>query len=202
MATEYPYMISNNKIKQILDRIEVAEKPNKFSYNWLKTLGISSSNDRAIIPLLKRLGFLRDDGTPTEYYDQLKDKTRRFYVLGERVKALYSDLYGIDTSIHSGTEDEIKGAIGRVTRKDAPSVNRYYHTFKKLTTIAKFGLPPSAQKGETEREESPSDVSSDANEDVKMPPGFHYNIQNHLPATSDISVYNAIFKSLKENLGI
>ena len=29
---------------------------------------------------------------------------------------------------------------------------------------------------------------------------FHYNIQIHLPATNDISVYNAIFKSLKDNL--
>ena len=30
--------------------------------------------------------------------------------------------------------------------------------------------------------------------------GFHYNIQIHFPATTDISVYNAIFKSLKDNL--
>ena len=29
---------------------------------------------------------------------------------------------------------------------------------------------------------------------------FHYNIQIHLPTTTDISVYNAIFKSLRENL--
>lgn len=29
---------------------------------------------------------------------------------------------------------------------------------------------------------------------------FHYNIQIHLPATTDISVYNAIFKSIKDNL--
>lgn len=33
-------------------------------------------------------------------------------------------------------------------------------------------------------------------------PSFHYNIQIHLPATTDISVFNAIFRSLKENLGI
>ena len=32
------------------------------------------------------------------------------------------------------------------------------------------------------------------------PPGLHYNIQVHLPATKDIEVYNAIFKSLKEHL--
>lgn len=31
-------------------------------------------------------------------------------------------------------------------------------------------------------------------------PGLHYNIQIHLPATKDIEVYNAIFKSLKEHL--
>ena len=29
---------------------------------------------------------------------------------------------------------------------------------------------------------------------------LHYNIQIHLPATKDIEVYNAIFRSLKEHL--
>ena len=30
--------------------------------------------------------------------------------------------------------------------------------------------------------------------------GLHYNIQVHLPATKDVEVYNAIFKSLKNHL--
>jgi hypothetical protein len=30
--------------------------------------------------------------------------------------------------------------------------------------------------------------------------GLHYNIQIHLPATKDLEVYNAIFKSLKDHL--
>lgn len=29
---------------------------------------------------------------------------------------------------------------------------------------------------------------------------LHYNIQIHLPATKDVEVFNAIFKSLKEHL--
>src|SRR5262245_21036224 len=33
-----------------------------------------------------------------------------------------------------------------------------------------------------------------------MGPSLHYNIQIHLPATKDIEVFNAIFKSLKEHL--
>jgi hypothetical protein len=31
-------------------------------------------------------------------------------------------------------------------------------------------------------------------------PSLHYNIEIHLPATKDIEVYNAIFKSIKEHL--
>ena len=36
----------------------------------------------------------------------------------------------------------------------------------------------------------------------KLPqmPSLHYNIEIHLPATKDIEVYNAIFKSIKEHL--
>ena len=31
---------------------------------------------------------------------------------------------------------------------------------------------------------------------------FHYNIQIHLPVTTDVTVYNAIFRSLKDHLDI
>ena len=30
--------------------------------------------------------------------------------------------------------------------------------------------------------------------------GLNYNIQIHLPATKDVEVYNAIFKSLREQI--
>lgn len=202
MATEYPYMISNNKIKPILDKIESAEKPARFSHSLLKKLGFSSSNDRAIIPLLKRLGFIRDDGTPTEHYDELKDKTKRFYALGDRIRELYSDIYAIDTKIHSLSEDEIKGAISRVTGKDATSVSRYYTTFKTLAGIAKFGAAPDMPKDKGEEKDNKPDKDKNNNEKEVIKPCFHYNIQIHLPATTDISVYNAIFKSLKNNLGM
>lgn len=202
MATEYPYMISNNKIKPILDSIESAGKPPKFSHVVLKKLGYSSSNDRAVIPLLKRLGFLREDGSPTEHYDELKDKTQRFHALGNQMQELYSELYAINTEIHNSAEEEIKGAISRITGKDATSVGRYYATFKALASIAKFGAAPKKKKIE-EGEKGKDTPIIDPK--VELPnsdgPSFHYNIQIHLPATTDISVYNAIFKSLKNNLG-
>ena len=199
MADDYPYMISNNKIKPILDKIEVAEKPSKFSHSVLKKLGFSSSNDRAIIPLLKRLGFISENGTPTEHYDELKDKTKRAYILGNRLRELYSELYSINTSIHDATDDEIKGAMSRVTGKDAKSVNRYFATFKALVALSKF-TPAPVKKKDIKEKEVDTKTQVPPQKEIIKETGFHYNIQIHLPATTDISVYNAIFKSLKENL--
>lgn len=76
MADDYPYMVSNNKIKPIIDSIHNAAKPAKFSHEFLKQIGFNSSNDRAVIPLFKRLGFLSESGAPTNYYDDLKDTTK------------------------------------------------------------------------------------------------------------------------------
>lgn len=86
----------------------------------------------------------------------------------------------------------------RVTGKDADGVGRIYNTFKALCNIASFDGIQTPDVAE-EKEDAPQVpvkppvVAPRANE-------FHYNIQIHLPATNDISVYNAIFKSLKDNL--
>jgi hypothetical protein len=211
MADDYPYMMSNNKIKPIIDAIHDAAKPAKFSHEFLKQIGFSSSNDRAVIPLFKRLGILNDNGSPTHYYDDLKDITKRDSALGSRIRELYSDLYAINTKIHEADEDTIKGAISRVTGKDATSVGRYFTTFKTICGLAKFevakpvSVPPVNVPDVPDAENGSENGSGNGGAgqipaSIPGQAGFHYNIQIHLPATTDISVYNAIFKSLKDNL--
>ena len=197
--TDYPYMMSNNKIQPIITKIQQAARPTKFTQEVLKNLGFTSTNDRAFIPLFKKLGFLLDDGTPSALYDQLKDVTCTSTILGVQIKALYTDLYAINTEIHKAPETEIKGAISRVTGKDAEGVTRIYNTFKTLCSIATFDVIQETISS-VEKDEIPQE--STANIPIATPRTneFHYNIQIHLPATNDISVYNAIFKSLKDNL--
>lgn len=197
--TDYPYMISNNKIGPIISKIQQAARPPKFTQEVLKNLGFTSTNDRAFIPLFKKLGFLLDDGTPSALYDQLKDATSTSTILGVQIKSLYADLYAINTEIHKAPEVEIKGAISRVTGKDADGVGRIYNTFKTLCGLATFD---GAQVTSTsaEKEEVPQEATANIPIVTPRTNEFHYNIQIHLPTTNDISVYNAIFKSLKDNL--
>lgn len=197
--TDYPYMISNNKIAPIIEKLQQAARPQKFTQEFLRSLGFSSTNDRAFIPLFKKLGFFFDDGTPTTLYDQLKDATCAKAALATQIKELYSDLYAINTEIHKAPEADIKGAISRVTGKDADGVVRIYNTFKALCNYADFNHASPVVVEQTEPENS-APSSAVTVPTTLHPTEFHYNIQIHLPATNDISVYNAIFKSLKENL--
>ena len=198
--TNYPYMMSNNKIAPIIGRIQQAARPQRFTLEFLRSLGFTSTNDRAFIPLFKKLGFLADDGTPTALYDQLKDATSTNRVLAVQIKVLYSELYAINTEIHKASEADIKGAISRVTGNDADGVGRIYNTFKTLCGIADFSQTVSSAQPATEEKEKDDPEIIDNNPVSLRQSEFHYNIQIHLPATNDISVYNAIFKSLKENL--
>lgn len=196
MADRYPYMISNNKIGSILEKIKSAAKPEKFTVEFLKKLGFVSSNDRAVIPLFKALEFLNLDGVPTANYDRLKVSKDSPYILGERIRTLYDELFQINTQIYKESDEDIKGAFARISGKDDATVNRYTATFKTLCSFAKFDKENKEVENIIKEEKKPID-NLEVN---KLNPDFHYNIQIHLPATTDISVYNAIFKSLKENL--
>lgn len=199
--TDYPYMISNNKIAPIITKIQQAARPQKFTLEFLRSIGFTSTNDRAFIPLAKKLGFLMDDGTPSALYDQLKDSTSTAFILATQIKSLYSELFAINTEIQKASDADIKGVISRVTGKDSEGVSRIYNTFKALCSIADFNVSTESTElhsGE-ENKEVPNESIQSVLGNTSMSQ-FHYNIQIHLPATNDISVYNAIFKSLKENL--
>ena len=200
--TEYPYMTSNNKIAMIIESLQAAAKPAKFTLDFLRNMGYTSTNDRGIVPLFKKLGFLTDDNVPTVYYDQLRDKTTYKKILAARIRELYSELFTINVEIYKDNEANIKGAISRVTGGDEDSVKRVYSTFKALCNIADFSQSPGddmpVDNPHVDQDNAPMTSVTPNNKSTE----FHYNIQIHLPATTDISVYNAIFKSLRENLMI
>jgi cation transport regulator ChaB len=187
----------------IIMSLQVAAKPPKFTLDFLKNMGYTSTNDRGIVPLFKRLGFLTDDSVPTVYYDQLRDPTTYKKNLAARIRELYAELFTINLEIYKDSEANVKGAISRVTGGNEESVKRVYSTFKALCSIADFSQNSDA---EVSQEKPKDEQDENENKDSQSPPRslaeFHYNIQIHLPATTDISVYNAIFKSLKDNLFI
>lgn len=214
MPDSYPYTISNNKIGPVIARIQTAAKPERVSQALLAQWGFTASNDRAMLRVLRDLRFINENGAPTAAYDSLRDHANWKYTLADQIRICYADLYAIDPNFHALSEAEIKSTMMRITGKDDESAKRYFATFKTVASLANFSPRPGGKKSVDEKpmDEAaapkveapvhPTTVEPAASDHPRRKTEYHYNIQIHLPVTSDISVYNAIFKSLKENLDV
>jgi len=60
MALADNYVQIYGQLKDVFQSISEGQAPDKFSRQHLKDIGFGSSNFRAVIPLLKTLGFLSD----------------------------------------------------------------------------------------------------------------------------------------------
>lgn len=203
MALANAYIQVYGQLPELFGHISEASAPEKFSVQLLKDWGYTSSNYRAVIPLLKALGFLSPDGKPTGRYHEYRNTAQSRRVMADAIREAYGDLFTIKAKPTNADRELIEGKF-KSTHNASPNTARLMaSTFFALLDLADLSLRPE-QKVEIKPASAEPTKSS-----IQMPdgpskghnrPSLHYNIQIHLPATKDIEVFNAIFKSLKEHL--
>jgi hypothetical protein len=62
---EFTYLTNPAKIREFLLKIKTVGVPEKVTNNYLVSVGFKSSNDRALITVLKSLKFVDSSGKPT-----------------------------------------------------------------------------------------------------------------------------------------
>ncbi|HEU4507340.1 MAG TPA: DUF5343 domain-containing protein [Pyrinomonadaceae bacterium] len=201
MALTGAWVQPTNRIPDLFNRIRDGQAPERFTQQLLKDWGFSSTNDRSFIPLLKALGFLTDDGRPTQRYNDYRDHSRSKQVMGQAVREAYGDIFLIKENPTSADRAAIEGKFKSFHNASDNVAGLMAKTFLGLLALADLSnattpeQPKPLEKDQPERNEKiPSDFA------VPSELGLHYNIQIHLPATKDVEVYNAIFKSLREHL--
>lgn len=207
MSAEIPYLVSSKRLGELFSQIQSAAVPDRFTFEFMKKLGFASSNDRALPSLLKKLGFLDASGIPTQRYRTYRSKAEAPFVLAEGIRELYSELFSINENIHKESKETIKGAIARVSEAEERYVSLMTNTFVALCSFASFSARERPDESRPEMATPPTETNNAAMPPISAIPhaphklAFRYNIEIHLPATTEIAVYNAIFKSLKEHLG-
>ena len=206
MALSNTYVQGYGKIPELFQKIRDGQAPDQFTHQLLKDWGFSSSNDRKFIQLLKAMGFLSPDGKPTSRYQNYRDHSRSTQVMGEALREAYGDIFLIKSSPASKDKKAIQGKFKSFHNASDRVAQLMTNTFLALLALAdltgKVKAKPKQQPQTLEEKEKPNDTPDVSSLQPPSPqvPGLHYNIQIHLPATKDIEVYNAIFKSLKEHL--
>lgn len=205
---EYPpYVDATGKIADVFMEIKKASVPPKFTLDFLTTvLGLKSSSYRAMVPLLKKLNFLTQDSIPTQAYKDYRDDDQSQTVLAESVKNAYTELYQAAEYAHKLSREELTNKLRTLlgASKDDKNISKIAGTFMELVKLSNFEKPKKIKhidsKAEPITETIKSTKQENADQSVLKQFGLSYTINLNLPATTEIEVYNSIFKSLKENL--
>lgn len=201
MVSYPPYVNAYGQLKELFAKIKEASVPPKFTQDFLSTvLSLKSSSSRPMIPFLKKLGFLDQANIPTKVYSDFRDESKSKAIMAQQIKIAYSQLYTAHAYAHKLKKEDIISKLCSVlgaSKEDVP-VALVAATFLELCRLADF---------EEEIQEPPTPEQKDAiaGGPLVQPQslaklGISYTINLNLPATTDIEVFNAIFKALKENL--
>ncbi|MES2835710.1 MAG: DUF5343 domain-containing protein [Pseudomonadota bacterium] len=203
MALTAKYLVAQNNVASVFDKIISGAVPDKFTLAHLRGLGFTSSNDRGFLGILKELGFLTEDGTPTQRYKDFRDRSRSKSVMAEALLSAYGDLFLIDeTNLGKKDREAIVGKFKSTHGSNDNVAGLQASTFLSLLELADMTAgrhpvpahydPDSRKKPEEPEPEKPA--PNPRNIDLR------YTIQIHLPESKDMEVYNAIFKSIRQNL--
>lgn len=211
MALTNAYLQTTKNLQSIINSVISAKAPERFTNKFMEDLGFKSSNDRLYIGLFKALGLLDENGAPTSRYHQFLDQAETSKVLAIGIQDAYEDLFALRKDAQKLSVDEVKGKLKTLTQgqKSDSIINLMANTFKALCDLADWSnpVPPSISSISNPAEPTPAPESSPQQsqsgertlaERSRM--NLHYNIQIHLPETTNMAVYDAIFQSLKKHL--
>ncbi len=210
MALPEQYLLTTKNLDGFFNSLLNAQAPAKFTNKFLEQLEFKSTNDRLFIGVLKFLGFIDSNSVPQERYFKFLDQTQSKQVLAEAIKEAYSDLFTVNMKAHEMSPNEVKNKLKTLTQggKSETVLQCMANTFTALCKYADFAKHASKEVVTVKKTEIPTEEIPQSNEhrmthelvNKKITTEMHYNIQIHLPETRDITVYDAIFKSLKEHL--
>lgn len=208
MSLPNAYLTSFKNASAILKAIQAAQAPPRFTQKFLEGLGFANTNDRAIINVLKALGFLDDSGIPLSRYHRYLDQTQSALVLAEGIRDAYEDLFRINRNAHEMSTTDVKNKMKTLSEGAFTErvLTQMAGTFTTLVKDADFSDGPTPEPGAdalppADQSEIPTPPALNGRPHTAAPPfgTLAYNINIQLPESRDAAVYNAIFKALREH---
>lgn len=206
-----PYVVTPGNVERTLKAIKAAATPPSISQDFVKTiLKIPSSSGNQMTAFLRKIGFANSDGTPSDLYKAFRNSATEGKAAAEALKIGYKPLYVRNEYMHRLGDKELRGLVIEETgaSDDSSVVSLIVSCIKGIKKFSTWTEEPLEAKSnqsitpplslpQSEKEPSPS-LSFQQSRQLRMNLGYTINL--NLPATSDVAVFNAIFKSLKDHL--
>nr|WP_294850487.1 DUF5343 domain-containing protein [uncultured Sphingomonas sp.] len=198
----FSYTNSPGRFKEVLDALIKADRPDKFNRDFIETvLNIKGGTVGSFPPILKRLGFLNADNSPTDLYGMFQSDSDRSTAALQGLENGFAELFKRNTHIVKADDGKVADYLVQITgrKKEDPTVKAILGTFNAVRSFVTDDAKSKKDKKPEEKDQNDIDgAPSDFRGGAKLGLSYHINIV--LPETSDVTIFNAIFKSLRENL--
>jgi hypothetical protein len=111
-----PYLPGVGSLKKALDGIVGAQRPDKFNPDFLENiLQLKGGSARATVPMLKKMGLVASDGSPTELYARFKTESGRGPAALQAIKNAYPEIYKRSEYAHTVADSKLRDIIVEIT---------------------------------------------------------------------------------------
>lgn len=198
---KFPYTTVPGKLKDLLKKIPTLGKPEKVTVAWLKKAGWTSSNDATMIPVLRFVGLLGQDGRPTILWDDVRVQDTDAKVrVANGIREAYADLFSLYPDAQRKDGEALRNFFRANTTAGEQAQTKMVQTFQTLAEVGDFdsvGEPASSGAKQTPRETKQTPAKKEV---PQTGIALNVNIQLQLPATADGEVYEKLFAAMRRHL--
>ncbi|WP_170118150.1 DUF5343 domain-containing protein [Phreatobacter oligotrophus] len=200
------YVNAPNQLKSVLDKIIEASRPDKLTIDYVGDVwGFKSSSFRAVLAVLKRVGFTETDGRPTDTYSKFRTENNRSEAALAALRNGFPDIFKRREFAQHLSEKDIADIVVDITGRERsdPTLRAIVGTFRTFAGyVAKSDESRTTAKNSDDRAEKTDlgGVLAPPNDRGNSSIGLSYQINIILPETTNIEVFNSIFCSIRENL--
>ena len=193
----YPVIHKLEELKRLLQQLAEVEVPNeKLGAGFFRKLDYSVSSGKALLAVLKGLGFVNDEDQPTPLWREYsRAKEGRGAVLAGAIKNAYPDLFRLSSCPYLEADEEILSILKRGPKTSPKDAEAMLDTFRALSDLADFQELLACDSSGAE-----SEKPADGKPGIKVNPNLQLNIQVHIdPATPEDKI-EAIFRNMRKYL--
>jgi hypothetical protein len=194
MAMNYPYVMTIDKFREFVRRLQTLGVPERVNRKYLQSLGYKSSNHHSFPKPLGFIGLIDDSGVPTPKYMALREGAPGKSKLGGYIREAYDQLYSTFPNAHVESAETLRDFFRAQTTLGDVAVSATVATFQALCQFAAFDETQSLDEGKTS-------VGTPTKTEKVLSSGprpitINVNIQLSIPPTTDSEVYDKLFSSM------
>lgn len=193
---KFPYTTKPGSLRKFLAMIPQKPKPAKINQTLLKSWGFTDSNDSSMIRVLKAVGLVGADNTPTADYAAFMHKGTGPAHLAKKLREVYPALFEASHSPHKESKETLDNLFNIHSGGGTGAMGYQIQTFKALCDHSDFSGDGAASTPASTGANGSRKGKPETGGTTSGGPTIHIDLHIHLPGNKSRRDYEYMFEDI------